>query len=453
MIKQDNLEVVPLSASTPAAAVAGVTVEDEERLCRICLEDDEPDTMISPCMCRGTSKWVHRSCLDQWRIHERDRAFSQCTECNFTYHMEAKGGRDHEVMWRHAKFYMLVSRDILLVTLALQAVISFFGWIVYRIDTNDDIVDLLNGSHQHCSNDNTGAFFWCNHVTSVYYLCGLFTTFIILGFYGCIILSSHRCSVGAALEHIQQTTAVSNGNDENPTASQECAADASSCLGSNDDCSNRDIPSNSSQEQRPHYRPHYRQHMRSRDRGRGGYYGGGYYYPYYYPYYNGGYYGGAGPDCCYCPDCRCCDGGCPHIGGSGGSNSSSGGNNNNSSDCNGDAMHILLLILLVVAIIMAVVGFLVGLVIAVVVGQRIVQRHVFLLQKQRLVREFIVKDLEDYGGGIIPSAPVDRGFDDEPSSKDCSTENLSYGGVDLSPPPQALHRKDVQHLKKLGLMD
>ncbi|XP_020408990.1 zinc finger, C3HC4 type family protein isoform X2 [Zea mays] len=34
--------------------------------CRICL-DSEGDDLIAPCRCKGTQKYVHRSCLDNWR--------------------------------------------------------------------------------------------------------------------------------------------------------------------------------------------------------------------------------------------------------------------------------------------------------------------------------------------------------------------------------------------------
>ena len=30
----------------------------EERECRICFENDNPEDLISPCLCDGTSKWV-----------------------------------------------------------------------------------------------------------------------------------------------------------------------------------------------------------------------------------------------------------------------------------------------------------------------------------------------------------------------------------------------------------
>jgi hypothetical protein len=34
--------------------------------CRICLEDDSPETMIQPCQCRGTSAYVHQRCLERY---------------------------------------------------------------------------------------------------------------------------------------------------------------------------------------------------------------------------------------------------------------------------------------------------------------------------------------------------------------------------------------------------
>ena len=31
--------------------------------CRICLEEDEIENLISPCLCRGTSKYIHEKCF------------------------------------------------------------------------------------------------------------------------------------------------------------------------------------------------------------------------------------------------------------------------------------------------------------------------------------------------------------------------------------------------------
>ncbi|KAF3610264.1 hypothetical protein DY000_02044960 [Brassica cretica] len=56
--------------------------------CRICLENDRGDELISPCMCKGTQKLVHRSCLDHWRsLNDGGFAFSNCTTCNGQLHL------------------------------------------------------------------------------------------------------------------------------------------------------------------------------------------------------------------------------------------------------------------------------------------------------------------------------------------------------------------------------
>lgn len=34
--------------------------------CRICLDSDQPETMLSPCQCRGTAAYVHQRCLERY---------------------------------------------------------------------------------------------------------------------------------------------------------------------------------------------------------------------------------------------------------------------------------------------------------------------------------------------------------------------------------------------------
>ena len=57
-----------------------------EKECRICLQKDKIDEFIHPCLCNGTSKWVHRSCLDRWRyMNVNNTGYSKCMECRYTY--------------------------------------------------------------------------------------------------------------------------------------------------------------------------------------------------------------------------------------------------------------------------------------------------------------------------------------------------------------------------------
>ncbi|CAF3620145.1 unnamed protein product [Rotaria sordida] len=38
--------------------------------CRICLDNDNPNDIISPCLCSGGSAYVHRKCLNDWRSED-----------------------------------------------------------------------------------------------------------------------------------------------------------------------------------------------------------------------------------------------------------------------------------------------------------------------------------------------------------------------------------------------
>ena len=53
--------------------------------------------LVAPCLCRGTSGFVHRTCLDRWRASSAS-AFVRCHECKFEYrlrHDNAEGALVH----------------------------------------------------------------------------------------------------------------------------------------------------------------------------------------------------------------------------------------------------------------------------------------------------------------------------------------------------------------------
>uniref|UniRef100_M1A7A9 Zinc finger, C3HC4 type family protein n=1 Tax=Solanum tuberosum TaxID=4113 RepID=M1A7A9_SOLTU len=98
---------------------------DEHIQCRICLESDGRD-FIAPCKCKGTSKYVHRECLDHWRAVKEGFAFAHCTTCKAPYHLRVHVNDDRK--WRTLKFRFFVTRDILSIFLVVQLVgYSFIG--------------------------------------------------------------------------------------------------------------------------------------------------------------------------------------------------------------------------------------------------------------------------------------------------------------------------------------
>jgi len=54
--------------------------------CRICLEEDNTfsNPFISPCKCKGSMKYIHRNCLQNWRM-ANNTAFYECDICKYKY--------------------------------------------------------------------------------------------------------------------------------------------------------------------------------------------------------------------------------------------------------------------------------------------------------------------------------------------------------------------------------
>ncbi|KAI8814341.1 hypothetical protein BJ742DRAFT_766741 [Cladochytrium replicatum] len=63
----------------------------EEKTCRICYggvdEEEALGRLFSPCKCKGTMKYVHLGCLNEWRkVSRKKESFFQCDYCHYKYH-------------------------------------------------------------------------------------------------------------------------------------------------------------------------------------------------------------------------------------------------------------------------------------------------------------------------------------------------------------------------------
>jgi hypothetical protein len=55
-------------------------------MCRICLGDEDDGRLISPCLCKGTMRFVHVECLTQWRLQSVNKeSFFACDSCQYRY--------------------------------------------------------------------------------------------------------------------------------------------------------------------------------------------------------------------------------------------------------------------------------------------------------------------------------------------------------------------------------
>ncbi|KAJ8750437.1 hypothetical protein K2173_015576 [Erythroxylum novogranatense] len=178
---QPHLESPPSSSSSSSSPEIKV-VEDVESgsvpTCRICLESDceEEDELISPCMCKGTQQFVHRSCLDHWRSVKEGFAFSHCTTCKAQFHFQVSLFEDNS--WRKFKFRLFVTRDVVVVFLAVQTVIAAMGGFAYLMDKD--------GAFRNSFNDGWDRVL-SKHPVPFYYCIGVLSFFVLLGFFGLIL--------------------------------------------------------------------------------------------------------------------------------------------------------------------------------------------------------------------------------------------------------------------------
>lgn len=79
-------------ATEPAASAARDSSVDTERCCWICFATDEDNRLaawVQPCQCRGTTKWVHQSCLYRWIDEKTQKGNAlrsvSCPQCQTEY--------------------------------------------------------------------------------------------------------------------------------------------------------------------------------------------------------------------------------------------------------------------------------------------------------------------------------------------------------------------------------
>lgn len=61
---------------------------EEQKQCRICLDEEPLHELISPCLCRGGSRYIHRECLQNWRQANVGESYFRCNTCLFRYRFQ-----------------------------------------------------------------------------------------------------------------------------------------------------------------------------------------------------------------------------------------------------------------------------------------------------------------------------------------------------------------------------
>jgi len=109
--------------------------ERNRPVCRICRDDDSSSELIVPCRCRGTVKYIHRECLNEWlkTVNKAVLPFAhtslinaKCNLCNYKYQWE--GGE---------KLLFVLKYSNMISAIILSFMILVFG-ILFHIYTEQE---------------------------------------------------------------------------------------------------------------------------------------------------------------------------------------------------------------------------------------------------------------------------------------------------------------------------
>ena len=154
------------------------SMDDQSKQCRICLDNDQADQLISPCLCTGTFAYVHRECLNHWRSRNvNGRGFEYCDICKFRFVIETVYDDPKMERERLLKYYRYVFRDITLSITLIQLIILTLTFVLRRVD---DDASLLQSFPK-----TINSFL-------VYYLIIWILLLAVLGFIGSIVYCCSR---------------------------------------------------------------------------------------------------------------------------------------------------------------------------------------------------------------------------------------------------------------------
>lgn len=170
-----------------------------DRACRVCFEGG--GDLIAPCACRGSSRWIHRECLNSWRVRgSNPRALTNCCECGFQYRLVlcVTGDNDAEDRWRD--MLRRLASQTFLGFLALQVAVLVLGLACHAVDRRE-LLAKLAGVRQDSELEPADLLHdLCRHKL-VYYCAGIAVLAAALGCFAAVSWTCSACS-GAASEPI-----------------------------------------------------------------------------------------------------------------------------------------------------------------------------------------------------------------------------------------------------------
>lgn len=119
--------------------------------CRICLEEDEEENLISPCLCRGTTKYIHEKCLNEWRtLSENTDNQTICPQCKFEYVLEEREiVLDNNITFKLIKLFGNSFSKLIFFNFFILGLMSYIFFLLNNLnfyfygDDDDDLEDIF----------------------------------------------------------------------------------------------------------------------------------------------------------------------------------------------------------------------------------------------------------------------------------------------------------------------
>ena len=121
-----------------------IEMQDNYKVCRLCQNPNSDEELISPCGCDGINQWVHRSCLNSYRIFYNDPVyFLKCPVCKVDYtfkHIQ------QPIKWLITKMVFKLIFQVLMLFAELIALFYLIGIIPYALDANGFHIFIKEGT-------------------------------------------------------------------------------------------------------------------------------------------------------------------------------------------------------------------------------------------------------------------------------------------------------------------
>lgn len=173
------------AAPPPGATVPGASSSSTCRgPCRLCFENG--GELIAPCLCKGSSKWIHRECLNQWRAAGHNpRALTNCCECGFQYKLQVCRETSDEAESRRRRVRRELASQGLSAFAGVQLVIFCLAALCRACDPQERLVEVW-GLPQDDENEPNSFLESLHHHKTTYYLSGLVLFLLLLGISVCV---------------------------------------------------------------------------------------------------------------------------------------------------------------------------------------------------------------------------------------------------------------------------